>query len=418
MKPYAYFPFNEENEAVTLFTFIDKKIQGEKIPNFTTVSDIHIRNIYLSDNFNKLLKSYFILLNDFMTLIEKYSSDGDSAYSIDLFLEETKKLMPNKNYLKNEEYLNLENWEINKLIFMENKESAFYRRSKKIMELFFLIGLQAKISFYECSYYLNTMARLEPTNFYKSDEKIRDIKDLQKIIDKNKDLLSISLDIIAYSAIERGKQAELIKNLNCIIHDKKEFEEIKKMYFRLLRLRSDLLGYMNKVYFTYGKEEKEKSKKLKKSKQREENRKKFNSPTGMSIDVNLEQSVCTNCGEINDIIYNINLYTPIKHMVSSVCINCLLSIANNLNETMRQQYTSHQISSQLMVNYKHYSKPFDRCHICGYFANKTLELVAVRDDHTVILCKKCTDELIKLIDKKRNSHHTLKMEIKNSNQKT
>lgn len=420
MKPYAYFPNDKSkpNKAITLFSFIDKKIQGENIPTFQTVADFNLSNIYLKDGFNKLLESYFSSLYEFIDLLaEKYSFGFDIEDAIDLFFPTMKPFVSEINYLKEKEYLVKENWKRNKRILMENKNSTFFHLSKKIMELFFLIGLKTNISFYECSYYVNTMAHLPYTTPQKKHEKIRDIKSLQIIIDKDEDLQSISYEIMAYGVMAHLEQKEVIKSLNNIILDAEELNQIKKRYFNLLLSRNDLMSYINKIYYECGTKEQIIEPIVSAKEQREENKKQFNAPTAMVIDVDFEQD-CLNCGEHNDILYNINLYTPSKHTVSSLCINCLLSVANNLNEAMRLHYTSYRISSQLMVNYQHRFRPFAKCNHCGKSTTETFEIVTVRDYHTTILCEDCANQLIKLIDKKRSGHNTLKMKLKNSNQKT
>lgn len=412
MKPYAYFPFGKKNEPITLFDYIDRKLQGEDIPLFKTVTDIQISNIYLSRGFRIRLSPYFDAINDFISAIQKYPLSYDTTHQLGLFLQEIKLIVSDLNYFKERQYEDSNNWRKNKLILMGNQQSAFFQLFKSFREFYFYIGLKTGISFDEATNYINTMARLDHPHLHKFYLKGEDLKSLQERINKHTELQLIIAMIINNSSIEYAEQSKIIENLNNIVPIKEDRKEIKKLYTQMLSQKKQLLSYVNNKYFEFGRQEKRtRTKLLANAEQFEENRRRFHEPTGIAVDVNPSQSVCINCGEHNPIIYDVNLFTPLKHTISTVCINCLLSIANNLEQTIKNHYSYNHISTQLVVNYQHFSRPSIKCNKCGHLSNSMVEFIGVREINSIILCKDCVKDIIKKIDKKHSGHNTLKMKM-------
>lgn len=417
MEPYAYFPYSKESEAVTLFEYIDKKLQGEKIPTFETVVDIQIDNIYLSRGFKRRLSPYFDAINDFISAIQKYPLNYDTTHQLGLFLQEVKSIVSDLNYFKEQQYKDSNNWRKNKLILMGSQQSAFFQLFKSFREFYFYIGLKTGISFDEATNYINTMARLDHPHLHKFYLKTEDLKSIQERINNHTEIQLIIAMIINYSSIEYSEQSKIIENLNNIVPIKEDRKEIKKLYTQVLSQKKQLLSYVNNKYFEFGRQEKKKrTNQLSKKRQHKENIERFHKPTGIAVDVNPSQSICMNCSEHNQIIYDVNLFTPFKHTVATVCINCLLSIANNLKQTEKEHYNYNPISTQLMVNYQHFSKPIIRCQNCGCLSNSMIEFIGVREINSVILCRTCVKNIIKKIDKKHSGHNTL--ELKTLNGKT
>ncbi len=259
MEPYAYFPHDSKKEPVTLFEYINKKIQGEKIPTYITVADLNIDNIYFDAEFKELLNHYFNALRNFISSIEKYTLDEDNAFQINSFLRETKSLFPNQNYLKECHYLFEQNWKQNKLILMGNKQSAFFHLFKNTNELFFLVGMETNFSFEKFNKYINTVVRLDYTHLYEHNEHNREIQNIEfinKTINKYSRLKSITSSIAGFSNIEYVLQDEIMKNLINVLPSKKSRKKIRKLYLEIIFQRKELMTFMNRMYYRYGKAEK------------------------------------------------------------------------------------------------------------------------------------------------------------------
>lgn len=397
MEPYAYFPYNEESEAVTLFEYIDKKLQGEEIPTFETVADIQIDNIYISSDFRRNFILYFDSINNFFAEIEKYPLNNDKTKEINIFLEEIKSLIP-KNFLKDRQYMTRNNWKHIKHFFRENKKFAFFHL---LNELYFNIGLKTNISFDEFEQYINTSVRLDYIYLYSNYGISENKESLQRKINKNPELeLMISMTK-SYTFDEYFELKGFLKSITEITSDNKNRNKIRRKYLHIVSREKKLLSCMNKRYYIFGRQEKHKrAKQLIVKQQHQENIRRFNAQTGIAIDENPARSVCMNCGDKKQIIYDVNLYTPFKHTVSSVCTHCLPSIADGLKQTIRNHYTYYPISSQLAVNCQHSDRPINICHKCGSLSNTIFEFVAAREINSVILCRACVKEVIKKIDKK------------------
>lgn len=398
-EPYAYFPYTKNKAPITLFNYIDKKMQGEIIRNYRTVSDLKIKNIYFYPKLKKLTNRYFDSLYDFIFLVENYPLNHDNNYQIDLFLKTIKSILPDSEYLKKQKYLIKENWKINKDILMGDKHSNFYQLFQSMNKLCFLIGLETDLSFDEFNKYISTWIRLDYVNLYNKVE-IENNKPIEEIIRSDKNKSSIITAIIGYSCVVCFEQNEILKEIGKSVSDNKDKYIIKNSYYHMLFQRKAVMTSVNIKYYKFGREERNRHPKFPSEKlQEKENKQRFHAQNGITVDAESIKSSCINCGKKNKKIYNVDLYTPFKHTVTSGCLNCLSETAKNLSETMMQHYTTNQISSQLMVNYRHSTQPITKCHNCGQLTKYTFEFITVRQSDSVILCKSCIKELLKKIQK-------------------
>lgn len=397
-EPYAYFPYTKNKAPITLFDYIDKKMQGEIIRNYRTVSDLKIKNIFFYPGFKKRSNRYFKSLYDFISLIENYPSNHNNQK--DLLLKAIKSNLPDSDYLENQKYLIQENWEINKAILFGSKESDFFHLFQNTNKFFFLIGLETNLSFDEVNEYVDTLFRLDYTTLCIKGKKIENEGSIQKRIIRTEDINSIISTIIGYSCIALFEQKEIIKAINKSISTNKNRQAIKKSYYHMLFQKKYLMSYVNSLYYNIGRQERKRYSKFSDKKlQEKENEQRFHAPNGIMVDSEPVKSTCINCGDKDKTIYHVDLYTPFKHTVISGCLNCLSETAKNLSETMMQHYTTNQISSQLMVNYRHSTQPITKCHNCGQLTKYTFEFITVRQSDSVILCKSCIKELLKKIQR-------------------
>lgn len=138
---YAF--FQDNGKPLDLYDIIDALAKGEKVDLPLTVSDLEIKNIYLSD---KRLRA---LMLTFLYRFRKYYSsinellipaDPNTIHTQDIHTKINRITKKQEDYFFTQKYEDKDNWAINKQLFFDGDVSKYNCLVNAMTQLFFCFG--------------------------------------------------------------------------------------------------------------------------------------------------------------------------------------------------------------------------------------------------------------------------------------
>lgn len=393
---YAYF---KNKEKYDIFPFIDKLVNGDKVKLPSTIVELKVNNIYISNKrFNHYLRIYLSNLEKFYKTIDELLVNDNSKYPYlqeFIFAVEQNK-NGDKKIFENDEIKFIADWCHNKKMFrLEN-----YSVSKDLIDLitraFFAFGYFGHFSFNSLYKYISTYYREDYQNPKEKKIKDNEKQGISSYIQKNHDLHLLCKEIKYNSLLLYMRQHKLFNELSEI---QTNLIDSQTLYMKMNISKDVTLKELCKYYFALGENERLRGRTLTVQKQIEKNKITFNGKTCGFIIKQSKNDKCKMCSSIKTTIYDVSAYTPFEHMLISACEDCFKDVDTFFQEINKRKFTEFEIGNQMIVNYKKYPDKNTRCDCCGRLVNTFFEVESIRNPQQII-CTECFEKLSVNISKR------------------
>lgn len=393
---YAYF---KNKEKYDILPFIDKMVNGNITDLPSTISELQVNNIYISNKkFNHYLKIYLSNLNMFYKTIDELLVNDVFKYP---YLQEfivtiEQNIACDKNIIETDEREFKANWCQNKKMFRLDN----YTVNKELIDLltrtFFDFGYTGGFSFNSIYKYISSFFREDYQNPKEKRIKDNEKKGISSFIQKNKDMQSLCKDIKYNSLLIYMRQHKLFNELSEI---RTNLVETQTLYMKMNVSRDVVLKELCKYYYELGEAEKYRCRTSTVQKQIDKNKIIFNGKTCGFVVKQSNNKICKICSTKNKTLYDIFAYTPFEYMLISACEDCLNNVDTSLQQINKSKFTEYEIGNQMIVKYKKFAEINTRCNCCGKMTNAFFEVESIRNPQQKF-CKECFSKLSTNVSKK------------------
>lgn len=415
---YIYYPHDHETEAITFFSYLSNKIQGEKMSRLWIMSDVDIKNVYSDQSFHNALCKYFFALNELIKAIESCSFPAAEKTPLTVFANTIKELLPCKDFLESRKYEKLRNWRDNKKIFLMKTDSVNYHLISTLNLACYNIAMSTNVAFDTFMYFVDNYLRTDFNIEDNNESEKNNLWMIQKSLKKHPELSQYMMQIAGISSLMHNENSTILSFISTL-KDKIAIN-LRKKYFKVLHLKNKTIRIMNYKYYQYTLSEKAYYPFISKDEQKKANMKLLNSVKGIKIIPYEHLGLCPECGEKDTVVYQIKLFTPKETILSSLCIHCLLNLQNDLHKELKNRFTYFRLNSQLVAEYKHFEEEVF-CNLCDHRTPAAFDIFPVRTSYKITLCPKCIEKIQKHIEDKQRGHISTRDKIikastaKNSN---
>lgn len=396
---YAYFTYGKG--PVYLYDYIDKILQGGTKDATQMITDIDAQNIYINNStIASLSLAYIESLHQVYSaakdLIVKRNNTNNHVCD---FVQTIEKLLPDPNYFAYKRYHSICGWKPNRQLFYGDEASPYSIMVNTLTRLLYCMGESAlSLSFDKVYFYLSEIARKDFSFGVINNAQLsnRNISKIRAFFDQEKVYQDMLLCIRYYSLQESLAQQKIIAQFKDISSNLINGEDL---YKQMCINRENLLRQMCEIYYCCGTTESNRHPQENKKAQREKNRQIFGTVGGFQIQKSSDEQYCSVCHSKRELIYDINIFTPHKNTLSSVCVSCLADIGISLSSEYNNRYSELFVNNLLMLSYRNYSKPVGVCDCCGSEINAYFKISSSRNPDFVV-CKRCFHKLDDNISRK------------------